>query len=121
MRGSCVFTMASLILCKNRINPLRKIPSGKKLYLLLRGLFGNLAFFTMNFGIILIPISLGMTIFQTYPIFISIFASQINNEPIAPLDITSILVCFAALLVMTFSQKEEATSQIDSGSSITED
>ena len=103
IRGSCVFTMACLILCKNKINPLRKIPKGKHAYLLLRGLFGNFAFFTMNFGIILIPISLGMTIFQTYPIFISIFGSCINKEPIALLDITSILVCFTALLIMTFT------------------
>lgn len=62
-----------------------------------------MTFFLFNFCLNLVPLTIQTVIFQTGTFWISILACFCFNEPIIPLELVAMLICFAAMFIITAS------------------
>ena len=81
-------------------NPLKLFPSDKKGILLTRCLSGQANFLLLNLAAPLAPLALIMVFWQTSPFWISIVAFCWLSEPIIPLELVSMVLCFSAVIVI---------------------
>lgn len=75
--------------------------------MLWRCITGQLNFFFMLVAVIYAPISLVMVCWTTAPFWISLIACGLNGEPIIPLEVLSMLVCFSMVILITTQAKQE--------------
>lgn len=60
----------------------------------------------INLSLTMIPFALLVVIFQTSPFWTSILSYYINKEPIYPIELAGMLVCFLAVLTITFNEDD---------------
>ena len=81
-------------------SPLRQFPKDKKCALLWRCLTGQANFVLLSLAAPLAPLALIMVFWQTNPFWISLIACCLLGERIVPLELVSIFLCFAAVIVI---------------------
>ena len=81
-------------------NPIKAFPSQQKCPLLVRILTGQANFLFLSLAAPLAPLALVMVFWQTNPFWISIVAFCLLREPIIPLELISMFICFAAVVVI---------------------
>ena len=72
-----------------------------------------MTFFLFNFCLKLVPLTLQTVLFQTGTFWISILACACFAEPIIPLELLSMLICFGAMVTITVSST--ASGETDEG------
>ena len=82
------------------VNPLNSLPKDKRGYMVLRCLSGQGNFVLLNMAAPLAPISLIMVMWQTSPFWISIVAFCMLSEPIIPLEVVAMMICFGAVITI---------------------
>ena len=90
--------------CKG-INPLTSFPWELKYTLFFRCLAGQLGFAFINLSVMFAPISLQMVTNSTSSFWISVIAFFLHGEPIYQLEIISMAICFAMVVVITIQAK----------------
>ena len=101
---------ATLQLSCSRMNPAKDFPwteHGKTL--VWRCIFGQFVFLVFNFCLKLVPLTFQMIIFQTSTFWISILAYCFLNETMLPLEIISMVISFAAMVVITVTGAHNAS------------
>ena len=105
---NCLAITVSWILCAcNGMNPLKSFPWDHKYKLLFRCITGQLNFGLINVAISMAPISLAMLCWTTSPFWVSIIGYFLNGEPVLLLEILSMLVCFACVIVIMMQPSGE--------------
>ena len=74
-----------------------------------------MTFFLFNLCLNLVPLTMQTVLFQTGTFWISILACVCFAEPIFPLELLSMLICFAAMVTMTVSSTAKSIED-DEGS-----
>ena len=111
MRNSIAF-FVSIIWCYfTDTNPFNAFPTEKKLPLLIRMTMGQSAFLFTNIAASLIPLSILFICRQTSPFWTSILAFLALREPISPLEVFAICLCFGAVVLIALQQKEEVDEE----------
>ena len=77
-----------------------------------------MTFFLFNFCLNLVPLTMQTVLFQTGTFWISILACVCFAEPIFPLELLSMLICFAAMVIITVS---DTANSIEDDEGITQD
>ena len=96
MRCICAFQVAVVWCLIAGYNPFKVFPwKEKKWTLVIRSLFGHTDFFLLNWGVTLAPVSIVMVVFQTSPFWIALVARIWLKEPLIPLELFGMLICFA--------------------------
>ena len=114
-----VLIMLGLVLHKGE-NPLKKFPWEKKQAAIGRFAIGQAGFALQSIAVILIPVGLLSVISRTSPFWLAILSHFFIGELVTRLEIIGMIVCFSALVLITFSdtQTEDSHSE-SSGSNVT--
>ena len=75
-------------------------PWDKKGYLIVRTLAGQANFVLLNIAAPLAPLALIMVFWQTTPFWVSIVAFFLLREPVIPLEILGMVICFTGVIVI---------------------
>lgn len=116
-RSLSVLITAVIQLSCSKMNPLKDFPwseHGKTL--VWRCILGQFVFVVFNFCLKLVPLTFQMIIFQTSTFWISILAYCFLSETMLPLEIISMIISFAAMVVITVTGASNA-SEIESNPS----
>lgn len=97
-------------------NPLKMFPWENKGAMLTRCITGQGNFVLLMCAVPLAPLALIMIFWQTSPFWISIVAFFLLKEPIIPLELISMMVCFGAVVLIACQQaKEESGDELIDG------
>ena len=94
-------------------NPFKMFPSDKKCIFFWRIMTGQVGFLILNLAVPITPLSLIMVIWSTSPFFVSIIAFFMLSEPVYPLEILAMAVCFSAVVVIAFQAGETDDAAIE--------
>ena len=100
IRNMYSFIIACVWLKITGNRPVVEFPFDMKCQLMWRILMGQTDFLLINMAAPLAPISLIMVCFTTSPFWTSILAFLVLNEPIVPLEIISIIICFSMVVLI---------------------
>ena len=98
--------------CKMQgIEPLGKdFPRNLKWTILARCFTGQMGFFLFNLCLALIPMTYVIIIFQTSGFWASLLARVLFAEPMTPLDIMGLVICFGCVVTITLAGTKDETS-----------
>lgn len=99
-RNICSLIAACIWCAVQGYNPIKLFPSDKKGVLVTRCLTGQANFLLLALAAPLAPLALIMVFWQTSPFWISIVAFCLLSEPIIPLELIAMVVCFGAVVVI---------------------
>ena len=100
-----VMIVLGVILHKGE-NPLTKFPWEKRQAAFGRFAVGQVGFVFQIIAVFLIPVGLLSVISRTSPFWLAILSYFVVGESITKLEMIGMLVCFGALLMITFSDPE---------------
>ena len=93
------------LLSKN-VEPFEALPSDKRKVMIGRAFFGFAVSLLINESLELIPFSLLVILFQTNPFWTSILSFLVNGEQIHTVEAVGMVVCFAAVICIAVSAKD---------------
>jgi multidrug transporter EmrE-like cation transporter len=90
------------------------IEKGDLNLVILRSICGITCFIFITWAISLAPLTLVYVLFNTAPFWGSILGYWVNNEPIIALEYAAMVICFVAILGVTFggTKDEEIATEI---------
>lgn len=90
-------------------SPIEGVPRDLRITLFKRTFFGQFGFLFYNFALTVLPYSTFFVIMNSSPIFTSLLAFIMLGEPIIKKEISAVLLCFSAVILIAFgkSEKEE--------------
>ena len=101
LRNLTSFVAASIWLkCLGNGNPCTLFPRQQKGVLAVRILTGQANFLLLSLAAPLAPLALIMVFWQTSPFWITIVAYCWLSEPVIPLELVSMILCFTAVVVI---------------------
>lgn len=103
------------------LHPVRDLPEGKGPTMYLRGFLGLVAYGLFAVCLTLIPISLTFILMQTSPFWTSIIAYWVNKEPIFKYEYVAMVVCFSAVIYITFSKPHADEADISEDPVVTDE
>ena len=107
MRNASILILSMIWLYFAKINPFSGFPWHKRYTVLTRSAIGQLSFLVFNASLKLVPMTIHIILFQTNTFWISILAYFVNSEPILPIEIIGMLICFLAVVSITLSSGTE--------------
>ena len=108
-RNVGLLIVAAIQMACSKLGPVRSFPwAGHTSTLFWRCLTGQVCFFLFNFCLQLVPLTLQLIVFQTGTFWTSILAYCVFSEQMIPLEIVSMLVCFAGMVTITIAGAKNA-------------
>ena len=106
IRNSLVFVVMSIWCCISNTSPFEKFPVDKKLPLMTRMIGGQISSMSNNISAAYTPLSIGLVCLQTATFWQSIIAYLILLEPIFPLEMLGMVLCFIAVVILAMEKNE---------------
>jgi len=97
---SFVLLVASLTVAFTRKNIIQEVPKEQRLILLVRSLFGIVAFTALLYSTLYIPLVIITIVVNTAPFYIAILGYIINREHVSIFTAVCIAGCFGGIIVL---------------------
>ena len=105
-RNVAILIICFVLLRLKNIDPIQDLPNDKSMMMYARALLGLLISIAVNTSILLIPFSVMVILFQTNPFFTSILSYFVNREPIIPVELLGMVVCFISVILIVSVEPE---------------
>lgn len=107
IRNLVVVLFSIALLTTMHIDPWITLPSDKRAIVVARGMTGVVTVLLINWSLELIPFSLMVILFQTTPFWTSVLSFFVNKEPIFPVDLVGMILCFVAVLIIATNNRKD--------------
>ena len=106
-RSIALMAMSLPQVLRKGISPVKEVPSEMRTTLIVRSIIGQIGFLAYNFALTILPFSTMFVIINSAPIFTSVLAFYMVNEPIMKTEIIAIIVCFSSVLLISFGKQDK--------------
>ena len=100
LRNLVIVLLSMGLLAVKGIDPFTTLPSDRRAIMLGRVICGVSVSLLINASLELIPFSLLIILYQTNPFWTSVLSFFFNNEPILPVELIGMILCFVAVVVI---------------------
>ena len=107
IRNLVVVLFSIALLTTMHIDPWITLPSDKRAIVVARGMTGVVTVLLINWSLELIPFSLMVILFQTTPFWTSVLSFFVNKEPIFPVDLVGMILCFVAVFIIATNNRKD--------------